>query len=411
MKSLAVAALGIICGAFNALAEDSALNFDWGIVITNCVRDTDGIYVKFVASYPPPYFVGVYPVYDYAEGGYIKEVVTSQNEAFLAGDFTSYPVIVKVILGSRIAQVNGEGALSNFHRRLTNEEVSRYMENCGSLPLPEKEYRLRKGWGFKGVPMLYEGSLAVPRYWSIGYGSIIYTNKATAATTTIKFKDTPVPSAVQGESNVLYWTQSTVSASPYNPANYNNWCLWSDGVGYPQYLMYKNGPLFRLYSDPVTNSTEEIFAGSRIVRVSSRVPGNKIELTRGQILSRPNIAMPTLGIPGTPNYWPVTFTNVWTRYEYNYGWNMNPIQWDSKPGQEMLWHEPSNRTNCSQTVYFPRLVKSIPSDSGMRVTTDYYGTMFSTTNLSTHWETDYGIADVPPGTNGLFRINIIRDDN
>ena len=410
MKSLAVAALGIICSAFSALAEDSALNFDWGIVITNCVRDTDGIYVRFIANHPAPYFVGVYPVYDYADGGYIKEVAVSGNEAFIPGDFTDYPVNVKVLLASRIAEITDDGKWSDFHRKLTEDEVASYTSNCGSRLLPEKEYQHALVWGWDDYPILYAGSLAVPRYWSVGYNDIIYTNKASTATTTISFKDRPVPSAVAGESNVLYWTQSTITVSPYNPANYNNWCLKSNGHFYPEYLVYKDGPVFRLESDPITNSTVEIFGGEPFVRVSVPVPGDKLVLERGQILSRSNIAMPTFGAVGTPQYHWKPATNVWTRYEYNYGWNMSPMSWDVAPGQEITWNETGNRTNCSQSVYLPRLAKTIPSDSTQRVMTDYYGTLFVTTNAPSHWETDLGIVDMPPGSNDLFRINVIREE-
>lgn len=410
MKSLAIAVLGVICCAFHALAEDSALNFDWGIVITNCVRDTDGIYVRFIANHPAPYFVGVYPVYDWAEGGYIKEVVVSENEAFIAGDFTSYPVNVKVLLESRIAQVTDTGRFSDFHRQLTEEEIARYTSNCGPMPLPEKEYVIEHRWTWDRYPVWYTGSLVVPRYWSAGHNGITYTNKSSAASTTISFKNLPVPSAVAGESNVLYWTQSTINASPYNPANYNNWCLKSNGVSYPEYLMYKNGPVFRLESDPVTNNIVEIFGGEPFIRVRVRVPGDKLVLERGEILSGPNIAMPTFGAAGEPHYWAVPFTNVWTRYEYNYGWNMSPMSWDVAPGQEITWNETGNRTNCSQSVYLPRLAKTIPSDSTQRVTTDYYGTLFVTTNAPSHWETDLGIVDMPPGSNDLFRINVIREE-
>lgn len=408
MKSLAIAVLGVICCAFHVLADDPPF-FDSGILITNCTRSADGICVKFGASHPPPYFVGVYPVYDYAEGGYIREVVVSKGEAFIGGDFTGYPVIVKVLLASRIAQVTGNGKWRDFHRQLTEEEIAHYISNCGPMPLPEKEYRHRWVCGYDDYPVLYAGSLVVPRYWSVGYDNIIYTNKATAATTTISFKDRPVPSAVAGESNVLYWTQSTITASPYNPANYNNWCLKSNGHFYPEYLVYKDGPVFRLESDPITNSTVEIFGGEPFVRVSVPVPGDKLVLERGQILSRSNIAMPTFVAVGTPQYYWKPATNVWTRYEYNYGWNMWPMP-KSSPAQETVWNTTGNRTNCSQSVYLPRLLKAVPSDASHRVTTDYFGTPIIVTNAPSHWETDLGIVDMPPGSNDLFRINVIREE-
>lgn len=387
---------------------------DTGIVIMDCKRDTRGVWVTFGTFHEPPYFVGVYPTYDYAEGGYIAEVATTNKTAFIPGDFTSYPVLVKVLLESRLQELgatydNGiTDSASRFHRQLTQAEIDAYAAPARRPPMPD--VRKTTHWVTAigpNPPMIYAGSFAIKKSWSITYENITYT---ASAATTVTFKDTPVPSAVPGEENIRYWTRSTVNDNPYDPSSRNEWCMWSDD-NYPKYVMYNVGPMYYLKPNVSTNYTMEALAelasnGVQSVEIVYEVPGQTLELVRGTVTSASTIADPTISIITTPNYGFSLITNEQHFVEYNQGWELHPMH-EPEAGTEMHWMGMNNKSNVSNVVYLPRLLRGIPADSAQRMTTDWQGHAIVVTNAPTHWETDFGIVDIPPGTNELFRINVV----
>ena len=385
---------------------------DTGIVITGCQRDTRGILVNFGTFHEPPYLVGIYPSYDYLEYGYIAEVATTNKSVYISGDFTDYPALVKVILPSRIAEVNYGGF--DFHRQLTKAEIAEYAAPCRNAPIPDviRTTHWTSTFGPEG-PMLYTGSFVVKRYWSItdDDSGITYT---ASANTTITFKNKPVRSAVPGEDHIIYWTRSTVNDDPYDPSTRNEWCMWSD-TPYPKYVMYNVGPLYALTSPPSTNYTMEALqelaeqnpGGS--VEIRYEVPGQNLELVRGTVTSASTVADPTISIFGDPIYGFALVTNEQRFVEYNHGWGLHPMS-EPRAGTEMLWMEMSNKTNVSNTVYLPRLLKGIPTDGPLRMTTDWFGQAIMVTNTPNHWATDFGIVDIPPGSNDLYRVSIVPDN-
>lgn len=379
---------------------------DTGIVIMGCQRDTRGISVEFGTFHEPPYFVGIYPSYDYQECGYIAEVATTGKSVYIPGDFTDFPVLVKVILPSRIAEVNYGGF--NLHRQLTKAEIDEYAAPCRKAPLPDvlRSTHWVSTCGEEG-PMLYTGSFVVKKNWSITDSGITYT---ASANTTISFKNKPVRSAVAGEENIRYWTRSTVNDNPYDPSSRNEWCMWSDTF-YPKYVMYNVGPLYYLKPSVSTNYTMEALQelaenGVQSVEIRWEVPGQTLELVRGTVTSASSIAQPTISISSEPNYGFALVTNEQHLVEYNSGYGLHPMT-DPKEGTEMLWMEMNNKSNVSNTVYLPRLLKGIQTDEPLRMTTTWDGQAIMVTNAPSHWATDYGIVDIPPGTNELFRIHVV----
>lgn len=386
---------------------------DTGIVIMDCKRNTRGVWVRFGTFHEPPYFVGIYPTYDYAEGGYIAEVATTNKTAFIPGDFTSYPVLVKVLLESRLQELgamynDGEtDSASRFHRQLTQAELDAYTAPAREAPVSDVIKTTHWVSSIGSRPMIYAGSFAIKKSWSITYENITYT---ASAATTITFKDTPVPSAVPGEENIRYWTRSTVNDNPYDPSSRNEWCMWSDD-NYPKYVMYNVGPMYYLKPNVSTNYTMEALAelasnGVQSVEIVYEVPGQTLELVRGTVTSASSIAQPTISIITTPNYGFSLVTNEIHRYEYNRGWELQPMH-EPEAGTEMHWMGMNNKSNVSNVVYLPRLLKGVPSEGVQRMTTDWFGQSIIVTNAPTHWETDFGIVDIPPGTNELFRIHVV----
>lgn len=385
---------------------------DTGIVITKCQRDTRGIWVSLGTFHEPPYLVGIYPTYDYQEGGYIAEVAVSNKTVLIPGDYTDYPVYVKAILPSRVAEVNRDGI--NLHRQLTKAEIDEYTAPSRQAPTPDEiitDTHYVSSFG-SGGPLLYTGSFAVKKNWSITDSDSGITYTASAATT-ITFKDTPVPSAVAGEENIHYWTRSTVNDNPYDPSSRNEWCMWSD-TSYPKYLMYNVGPMYYLKPSVSTNYTMEALQelaenGVQSVEIVYEVPGQELELVRGTVTSASSIAQPTFSVFGIPVYGFSRITNKHHFMEYNQGWELHPMH-EPEAGTEMHWMGMNNKSNVSNTVYLPRLLKSISTDSPKRMTTDWFGRAIIVTNTPTHWESDFGIVDIPPGTNELFRINVVPID-
>lgn len=392
---------------------------DWGIFITNCTRTTRGVSLGFWTAQPPPYFACVYPAFDYADGGYLAKVACARGLAFIPGDFTDTPVWVKVITAGRVAEVGAR------HRQLTAAERADYTAVCNAAPGPDRVNSVKyiTSIGSSGMGVLYTPSLKVYRYFSVGYDGIVYTNTATAANSTINFKSTPLPSAVSGEERIKYWPVSTYSGTSYNPAANNSWCVWTSNSA-PEYLMYKNGPIYRIPYNVTSNVTPEQLEqmiqdnldgdGTNATVVIKRTPafGSPLELIRGQVLSRSNINPPELSCLVAPDYSFVQVTNTTHYYEYNGKWYLHPLdRFDHAPGREILWQDMNHGSNTSNAVYLPRLFKGVPSDGARRATTDFYGRAIVVTNAPNHWATmTNGVFDVPPVSNELFRIHFAEEE-
>lgn len=374
---------------------------DFGIIITNCVRDTRGVRLEWVTAHDGPYYAGIYPAYDWADYGYLEEVVTSDRNAFIPGDFTDTPVFARILTAARVSEVNGRDYGEGLppHRRLTADERRHFLDVCRRPLRPDTT--VTTAWRDGAYDETWTPSLVIPRYFSVSGDGVTYTNTASAATTTISFKSTPVPSSVPDEDDVVYWTRSTITVDSYDPSSRNEWCWYASGKkpwAGNMYLTYKNGPVFAVDPEVWTN-----VVGVVTNEHMNYTTATNLKLLSGTILS-PNIAMPTVQLNYQPTYRSFLVTNVWTTPEYNAGWDLHPFQ-SPAPGREMLWEIPSHRNDTSQSIYLPRLFKGIPSDGGQRATTSFFGEAIIVTNTPSHWESDFGIEEIPPGSNNLFRIH------
>lgn len=374
---------------------------DFGIIITNCVRDTRGVRLAWVTAHDGPFHVGVYPAYDWSGLGYLEEVATSARSAYVPGDFTDMPVLVKVITAGRIEELSGwdYGDGGCQHRRLTAEERRHFLDVCRRPLRPDRN--ISTAWRDGDYDETWTPSVVFPRYFSCTCNGVTYTNTASAATTTISFKSTPVPSSVPDEDDVVYWTRSTITVDSYDPSSRNEWCWYASGKkpwAGNMYLTYKNGPVFAVNPEVWTN-----VVGVVTNEHMNYTTATNLKLLSGTILS-PNIAMPTVQLNYAPRYQSFLVTNVWTTAEYNAGWELHPFQ-SPAPGREMLWEIPSHRADTSQSIYLPRLFKGIPGDGPHRATTSFFGEAIIVTNTPSHWESDFGIEEIPPGSNNLFRIH------
>ena len=374
---------------------------DFGIIITNCVRDTRGVRLGWVTAHDGPYYACIYPAYDWADYGYLEEVVTSDRNAFIPGDFTDTPVFARILTAARVSEVNGRDYGEGLppHRRLTADERRHFLDVCRRPLRPDRE--ISTAWRDGAYDETWTPSLVIPRYFSVSGDGVTYTNTASATTTTISFKSTPVPSSVPDEDDVVYWTRSTITVNSYDPSSRNEWCWYASGKkpwAGNMYLTYKNGPVFAVDPEVWTN-----VIGVVTNEHMNYTTATNLKLLSGTILS-PNIAMPTVQLNYEPRYQSFLVTNVWTTAEYNAGWELHPFQ-SPAPGREMLWEIPSHRADTSQSIYLPRLFKGIPGDGPHRATTSYFGEAIIVTNTPSHWESDFGIEEIPPGSNNLFRIH------
>lgn len=421
---LLAAAITLPTGADSVVPVPREMYEMFGIIITNCVRTTRGIKVDFWTAHEPPYFVGVYPSMDWIAGGYIEEVATTCGSAFIPGDYTDLPVYVEAILPSRISQLADYcGPGTNLHSKLTAEQTAFFRECCNYFPKAATVHSVRI---LMSPPVRkYSVTATFPRYYGIQHDGI--TVSYPSAQTAVSFAATPVPGSAAGEENLSYWPQSTYSGATYDPHSSNLWCLWSSN-SVPQFLMYRDGPMYRINvtrtgvnSPVVTNTIEELreMARAGVKSVTYDIGGTEtssISLERGTLFntrgsSYTPVAATWSMIPSwqEPIWGPVT--NTYRHAAYDEGWGLRPFNYSTNaPAREILWVDENHDTNTSNRIFLPGLFKNIDTDGPVRTAQDKYGAFIIVTNTPSHWESDFGIKEIPPGSNNLFRIHYTPGD-
>ena len=390
----------------------------FGIIITNCVRTTRGIKVDFWTAHEPPYFVGVYPTADWLEGGYFDEVATSIGSAFIPGDYTDLPVYIEAILPSRIAQLADYfGTGTNLHTKLTSEQAEFYRSICNPLPKASIDHHVKIVGSLPVNTSTY--SLVCPRYYGVEYNgtSIGYSGAAT----TITFRQMPIPGSAAGEESINYWPPKTYVGESYDPHSNNLWCMWSSNST-PQYIMYKDGPMYSFvrYS-PVTNTVDELYdkalEGEKSVtyRKDWRDDFKEISLVRGTLYNTRGTSYAPLEasfqfIPGFEYYFgPIT--NTMETVEYSKGWGLRPFNYSTNaPAAEILWVDENHDTNTSNRIFLPGLFKDIENNGPIRTAQRDLGDFIIVTNTPNHWRSDFGINEIPPVSNNLFKIHYFPGD-
>lgn len=392
----------------------------FGTVITDCRRSSRGINVSFVTAHNPPYLVGVYPVFDFADAGYFAEVATTSWETYIPGDFTDLPVLVKVLLPSRVSEVN---AVTNLHRQLTAPEIATYKERCRDIPSPDVVRQTKYRGNINSLEDCSPGwKVAFTKNYAVSYNGVSVTFTAAK---TITFASKPVRGSAAGESEIRYWPDTTTSyGETYDPSSHDAWCFWSSN-SVPQFLMYRDdGPMYKTIvttadAGTETNVTYDAYSRietTNIVHYVEDTITSDLNLIRGTVTSATSIKAPVLTPSFAPNYQVNLLTNTWNTYEFNSGWGLRPFgraaftpSWSPGPAIEVLWQKDIARTNTSNAVYLPRLFKGIVSDGPSRATTSYFGEPIVVTNLSSHWEADLGVHESPPepaASNILFSVEI-----
>lgn len=390
----------------------------FGIIITNCVRTTRGIKVDFWTAHEPPYFVGVYPTADWLEGGYFDEVATSVGSAFIPGDYTDLPVYIEAILPSRIVQLADYfGTGTNLHTKLTSEQAEFYRKICNPLPKASVDYHVRVTGTFPKYNHSY--SLVCPRYYGVQYNDISI-GYASAATT-IKFASHPIKGSAPGEESIYYWPVSSYVGDSYNPHTNNLWCMWSSNST-PRYIMYKDGPLYSFVRNScITNTIEELYqmavAGGKMIEYKSTWYDDfkEIALERGTLYNTRGSSYAPLEAsfqfgPGVEYHF-FPYTNILTLVEYAHGWGLRPFNYSTNaPAAEILWVDENHDTNTSNRIFLPGLFKDIENNGPIRTAQRDLGDFIIVTNTPNHWRSDFGINEIPPVSNNLFKIRYFPGD-
>jgi hypothetical protein len=415
----ALLSLPSLAGSVVPMSREMYMMF--GAPITNCVRTTRGIKVDFWTAHYPPYYVGVYPAADWLGQSYFAEVVTSTGSAYIPGDYTDVPVIVRVLTTGRMEELMCEG--ENLHRQLTGEQVREFRSWVNHMPVPSIQHRVKM---LSTLPKnLSTWTVSFPRYYGIQHDgiSVSYASAATSVT----FSDVPVPGSASGEENLKFWTVTSHTGSTYDPHTNDLWCLWSSN-SVPQYMMYKDGPMYRIEQQTrpaVTNTIEELYEMARagITMVTYDIGGatfrtNDLTLARGTLFNTRGTSYTALN---------VSTINYYGNYSYTFGPVTNTFRHadllahppghspytdynvvgDYTPGKEVLFDQGNMRPTTSQDVYLPRLARPIPlENSPVRFSYSHLGYELYVPNDTSYLD----VFGIPPASNNLIKIHYAPGD-
>ena len=328
------------------LASDWA-NAPMGIVITNCVYDTYGVSVSFETDLKPPYIVGVYESWEDGLGRNfpVAEVVTEKKSAYVAGDFTDVTTSAEVMHPSRLNP-------KMQHRVLTDSEKTYYRTKLEKMPVllrsaASDRFSADIDWAPDNVMGQLRGmELTADHVWT----GISYSHNASP---TFSFKgrkavDNVVTSQVMRVVRDTYWGSfkydHTVEWKLHHSRTNDQYCAVDDSE--PASYSSEYGP----YDPPCKFAMlKHVVTQTPTGQVVERIDGKKIvdfEMTQFSLQASPEEASKGAG-------WRLVFND--------------------ETGETLAMRAYSSRTNCSNTVYLPRLFLGLNAHDGYRLTTDSNG--------------------------------------
>lgn len=339
------------------LAASLAASFETaplGIAITNCTFDTYGVAVRFETDLPPPYLVGVYECWEdgLARNFPIAEVRTFSKSAFVPGDFTDVTSFVEVMHPSRINP-------HMPHRVLTAAEAKHYRETLDRHVGTGIEYTRAD---INYVPNNIMGQLKGMEL----IGDHTWQGFVWSSTSRVEF---------------AFRARRAVEKRPAYAVTNQVLDVVSDYYGF-YYLPFKGGrwQLFRTTSDRekcpidrtettvVTNITDNpkyhapyvpAYCKTQMV-VTTSTPSGRLHVAE----YAPE--WETANADSQP------FSVDFSAEEMRRGLGYRIVH-DDATGETIAQRAYSARTNCSNTVYLPRLFRGLSVYQGYRLTMDANG--------------------------------------
>ena len=327
------------------LASDWA-NAPMGIVITNCVYDTYGVSVQFETDLEPPYTVGVYESWEDGLGRNfpVAEVITEKKSAHVAGDFTDVTTFVEVMKPSRFN-------LKMPHRVLTDAEKTYYRAKLEKMPVMHRSaasdrFTADIDWAPGNVMGQLRGmELIADHVWS----GINYSNDTNPSFSfkARKVVDNVTTGQVLNVVREEYWQlrndrkQDWVLISCKTNQTYGALDMTDEVVGSSEYGPYeaprKYTMVKKVRTITPTGVNKEYVDGKKMIDIET--PSFSVEANADDV---------SVGA----------------------GWR---LVYNDETGETLAMRAYSSRTNCSNTVYLPRLFLGLSSYKGYRLTTDSNG--------------------------------------
>lgn len=331
-----------------ALAD---LASDWenapmGIVITNCVYDTYGVSVQFETDLEPPYIVGVYESWEDGLGRNfpVAETTTDSKHAFVAGDFTDVTTFVEVMKPSRYTRGMPRRLLSAYEKKMYRDDLM-HREVLRTSPEQERVFA-DINWAPDNVMGQVKGmELITDHTWT----GIIHSNDTDPE---FSFKGkTAVDNVVTGQVFMFvqeeYWHLREFPRQDWVLVS----CKTNETIGAIGVTEAKSGTsIYGPYEKPCKYTS--------IKRFWALIPtGKNVEYTDGHKLI--DVEMQPFSIHATEE-----------QASRGTGWR---VVFNDESGETLAMRAYSARTNCSNTVYLPRLFLGLNAHDGYRLTTDQNG--------------------------------------
>lgn len=342
-KSFIAAILLMPALALADLASDWA-NAPMGIVITNCVYDTYGVSVQFETDLEPPYIVGVYEIWEDGLGRNfpVAEVVTEKKAAYVAGDFTDVTTFVEVMQPSRFNP-------KMPHRLLSDAERSFYRDMTENAPVLIRSSGAERvnadiNWSPDNVMGQLKGmELTSDSLWT----GIFYSSSDRPS---FKFN------GIKAVDNVLTGQLLTVVRQElWNLRSKQEWVIVNCKTNHTHGALDMTNEVVRTseygpYDAPLKYTRiKKIETITPTGIIDEYVDGHKMVSVEAQAISVEASA---------------------DDVSRGVGWR---LIYDDNTGETLAQRAYSARTNCSNTVYLPRLFLGISAYNGYRLSTDANG--------------------------------------